>query len=169
MDEWQIERFNRSHERAGFSCGNDCLDDFIHSRVSQYERRTLGRTYVAVARGGKMVVGYYTLCTGAIPFPQLPPKLAKKLPKHPLPAILLGRLAVDQSVQGRRLGELLLIDALRLSLALSEKIGVYAVEVQAIDDRAKRFYERYQFLPLADDDLHLYLPIAVIEDMIGRA
>jgi GNAT superfamily N-acetyltransferase len=167
MDDWQIERFDSSHERAEFCCGKAPLDEFVRTLVSQYEKRGLGRTYVAVLRGQKKVCGYYTLASGAIPFAHLPPKVAKKLPKHPVPAVLLGRLAVDQSAHGRGLGEYLLMDAFRVSLTLSESVGLYAVEVFAIDDGARRFYEKYGFAPLGDSDRHLYLPMKTIEDLIG--
>ncbi len=167
MDDWRIERLDGSHDRAGFSCGKAPLDDFIRSLAGQYEKRGLGRTYVAVRGAEKKVYGYYTLATGAVPTVHLPPKLAKKLPRHHVPVVLLGRLAVDQAAQGKRLGEYLLIDALRVSLGLSQAVGLFAVEVDAIDEQAKRFYEKYGFTPLADNDRHLYLPIGTIEQLIG--
>ncbi len=167
MDEWQIERFDGAHERGEFCCGKAPLDDFLRSQVSQYERRSLGRTYVAVLPGQKKVYGYYTLATGSIPLDHLPPKVAKKLPKHAVPAVLLGRLAVDQSAQGRGLGEYLLMDAFRVALTLAESVGLYAVEVLAIDDGAKRFYEKYAFVPLTDNDRHLYIPIKTVEELFG--
>jgi GNAT superfamily N-acetyltransferase len=167
MDDWRIEPLDRSHDRGGFICGKAPLDDFLRSLASQYEKRGLGRTYVALRGGGKEVYGYYTLASGAIPTSHLPPKVARKLPKHPVPVILLARLAIDQAAQGKRLGEYLLMDALRLSLGLSEAVGLFAVEVDAIDEQAKRFYEKYGFTPLADSDHHLYLPISTIEQMIG--
>ncbi len=169
MDDWRVEHLDRSHERGDFTCGKALLDDFLRSLVSQYEKRGLGRTYVAVRGAEKRVYGYYSLATGAIPTSHLPPKVAKKLPKHPVPVILLARLAVDQAAQGQRLGEYLLMDALRVSLGLSEAVGLFAVEVDAIDEQAKRFYEKYGFTPLADSDHHLYLPISTIEQMVAAA
>jgi GNAT superfamily N-acetyltransferase len=167
MDDWRIEHLDGSHDRSGLSCGKAPLDDFLRSLVSQYEKRGLGRTYVAVQGGGKKVYGYYTLATGAIAASHLPPKIAKKFPKHPIPVVLLGKLAVDQTAQGKRLGEFLLMDALRLALGLSEAVRLFAVEVDAIDERAKRFYEKYGFTPLADNDHHLYLAISTIEQLVG--
>src|SRR5207302_11180645 len=96
---------------------------------------------------------------GAIPFQNLPPSIAKKLPKHPVPVALLGRLAVDRAAQGRGLGEQLLIDALRRCLELSDRLGVFAVEVMAIDAEAKRFYLKSGFVPLLESDLHLFLTV----------
>jgi predicted N-acetyltransferase YhbS len=93
----------------------------------------------------------------------LPTEASRKLPKHPIPVILLARLAVDQSARDQRLGEGLLLDALRRSLDLSGSLGAYAVEVHARDDSAVAFYVKYRFAPLLDSPKHLYLPLATIE------
>jgi GNAT superfamily N-acetyltransferase len=167
MDDWRIEPLDRKHDRAAFSCGKPPLDDFIRRLVSQYEKRNLGRTYVAVRPGESRVRGYYTLASGAVAFEHLPKASAKRLPRHPVPVILLARLAVDQTEQGRGLGERLLIDALRRCLELADRLGIHAVEVDAIDRPARAFYEKYGFVPLLDRELHLFLPIATIRDATG--
>lgn len=164
MDDWSVERLDGSHQRDSFSCGKKTLDNFVRLLVSQYERRRLGRTFVAVRPGEKRVCGFYTLASGSVSFQHFPAEVAKKLPKHPVPVVLLARLAVDQMVQGSGLGRLLLLDALRRCLDLSTELGIHAVEVQAIDEEAKRFYERFGFVPLQDDELHFYLSIKTIED-----
>lgn len=166
--EWRIERLKSTHERGEFSCGKPLLDDFLRLRVSQYEKRRLGRTYVTVFPGQAKVAGYYTLAAGAIPFANLPSDAAKRLPKHPVPVILLARLAVDQKARGQGLGKVLLHDALRRSLEMSEQLGLYAIEVLAIDAEAKGFYSKYGFVPLADNDLHLFLPIKTVEQGRGN-
>ena len=166
MIEWRVERLERSHHRAEFSCGKPPLDTFLHRLVSQYEARNLGRTYVAVKPGSLRVFGYYTLAAGAIAYQSLPAPSSRKLPKHPVPVILLARLAVDQSVQGQHLGESLLLDALRRCLVLADPLGIHAVEVDAIDPHARSFYQKYGFLPLLDDALHLFLPMATIRDVV---
>jgi len=165
--DWVVEPFGRQHERDAFSCGKPSLDDFIRSRVSQYEKRRLGKTFVAVPRGEAKVIGYYTLAAGAVQFERLPPAASKKLPKHPVPVVLLARFAVDTSAQGVRLGEGLLLDALQRALDLSSGLGVHAVEVDAIDDAAAAFYRKYGFVPLLDDPLHLFLPLATVEDLLA--
>ncbi|MFO0929120.1 MAG: GNAT family N-acetyltransferase [Gemmataceae bacterium] len=163
MAEWEVVPLARSHERHEFTCGKEPLDRFLHALVNQYEKRRIGRTFVAVRAGEKRVLGYYTLASGAIPFASFPPEASRKLPRHPVPAILLARLAVDQSAQGQGLGGILLGDALLRCLALAEQLGVYAIEVEAIDQQARTFYERHGFALLLDDQLHLYLPMATIE------
>jgi GNAT superfamily N-acetyltransferase len=168
MDEWQIEPFNRSHDRGEFSCGKAPLDDFIRTLAGQYEKRKCGRTYVAVRPGERRVYGYYTLASGAVPFQHLPPRAAKKLPRHPVPVVLLGRLAVDRAAQGQGLGAILLRDAFRRCLSLSRTLGIYAIEVDAIDEPAKQFYQKYGFIPLLDHDLHLHLPLNTLEGSLGE-
>src|SRR5262249_24635726 len=143
MDNWQIERLDRSHERGQFCCGQPILDEFLRNLVNQYEKRKLGRTYVAVLPGERRICGYSTLAAGAIPFDHVPQDTAKKLPRHPLPVALLGRLAVDRTMKGRGLGQELLMDAVRRCLRLSEELGLFAVAVAAIDESAKNFYQKY--------------------------
>lgn len=167
MADWVVEPFGQHHERAAFACGKPPLDDFLRARVSQYEKRRLGKTFVAVPTGEKRVIGYYTLAAGAVAFERLPADAARKLPRHPVPVVLLARLAVDQSAQGIRLGEGLLLDALQRAVDLSAGLGVYAVEVDAIDDGAAAFYRKYGFDPLLDDPLHLYLPISTAEAVLA--
>ena len=162
MGEWTIERFDPEHVRGGFDCGKLSLNDFLHALVSQYERRNLGRTYVALQEGDHRVLGYYTLASGAIAAEGLPAKQGKKLPGHAVPVVLLARLAVDRSVHGTGLGGFLLRDALTRSLDLSAKLGIHAVVVDALDAEAKTFYERFAFLPLIDDEMRLFLPLSTI-------
>ena len=161
----------KDHDRSNFSSGKQPLDDFLRVRVSQYEKRNLGKTFVAVpaghSSGKKSVIGYYTLAAGAVSFEHLPAESACKLPKLPVPVVLLARLAVDKTVQGKGLGEGLLLDALQRSLALAAELGIYAVAVDAMDDSAASFYKKYGFISLLDASLHLYLPIATIEKVLG--
>lgn len=164
MAEWRIELLRDSHDRGEFSCGKAPLDDFLRLRATQYERRRLGRTYVALFPSTTTVAGYYTLAAGAVAVANLPSDVAKRLPKHPVPVILLGRLAVDQKARGQGLGRTLLRDALCRSVDLSQQLGLFAVEILAIDAEAKEFYTKYGFVPLADNGLHLVLPIKTIQE-----
>jgi GNAT superfamily N-acetyltransferase len=168
MDDWKIQPLDRTHRRSEFSCGNSSLDEFVRALVTQYEKRKLGRTYVAALPNDKRVYGYYTLAAGSVGVQNLPPKAAKKLPKHPVPVILLGRLAVDQAAQGRGLGARLLMDPLKRCLELSASLGIHAVVVTAIDEAAKNFYGKYGFAPLMDDGRHLYLPLTSVEKMAAQ-
>ena len=163
---WSIEPFHRqTHDRAGFDCGAPELNDWIATKASPFEKKDLARIYVLVGTGQTTVKGYYALSTHTVSYSVLPPDQAKGLPRIDLPVVLIGKLAVDRSVQGQRLGELLLLDALRRAEYLATKIGIRAVEVDAIDDSARQFYERYGFLSLADDRSHLFLPLSDIRQL----
>jgi GNAT superfamily N-acetyltransferase len=168
MDDWRIERLDRTHIRDQFDCGRPPLDDFLRGLVSQYEKRNLGRTYVAVRGTERQVCGYYTIASGAVAFEILPAEGAKKLPRHPVPVVLIARLAADRSVQGQRVGEKLLFDALARSVELSGTLGIHAVVVDAIDQKAKAFYQKYHFMLLLDSEFHLYLPVATIQALLPK-
>lgn len=161
---WAIERFAPRHDRTGFSCGKPQLDDFLTRYVSQYEKRSIGRTYVLVRDDGPRVYGYFTLAASQIQLAELPPDTSKHLPRHQTPTLLLGRLAVDQSVRGQGLGGLLLRDTLSRALAFSELVGVFGVVVDAIDEEAVRFYQRFEFLQFVGYPNRLLPPIASIRD-----
>lgn len=167
MADWRIEPLGSRHDRGRFACGKPLLDDFLRTLVSQYGRRGLGRTFVALTSPGERVIGCYTLSSGSVSYQNLPQESARKLPRHPVPVVLLARLAVDRSAQGQGLGSLLLLDALRRSLHLADRLGIHAVEVHALDEDARSFYERYGFVPLLDHPFHLYLPIAVLRRLPG--
>jgi GNAT superfamily N-acetyltransferase len=159
---WGIRRLEPLHERASFDCGQPTLNDWLRRYASQYERRDLARTYVAVRPGESAVLGYYAISSHRVSCEALPEEQAKGLPTIDVPVVLLGRLAVDRSVQGRGLGEDLLIDALRRAEYLSQHVGIRAVEVVALDDRARGFYLKYGFVPLLDDPRHLFLPMQAV-------
>jgi GNAT superfamily N-acetyltransferase len=115
-----------------------------------------------VRPGEQLVLGYYALTNHRVVYEALPPTESKGLPKIDVPVVLLGRLAVDVSVQGRGLGALLLVDALRRILEVADEVGVRAVEVDAIDDDARRFYEKFGFRSLLDDPRHLFMPLQAV-------
>jgi GNAT superfamily N-acetyltransferase len=167
MAEWVIERLSKSHERGAFCCGKESLDTFLKTLVGQYEKKRIGRTFVATAPVDKRVLGYYTAAAGSFTLSALPEKARKGLPKHPVPTIHLGRLAVDQSCQGKGLGEILLFHFLKRALEVSQGLGVFAVDVWAMDEQALPFYLKYGFIPLQDAPLHLYLPIGTVETMFN--
>ena len=169
MGNWRIERLSPTHERGQFESGHVSLDHFLRSLATQYARRHLGVTYVAVKGEDRRVCGYYTLVSSSLLLATLPDKLAKRLPKHPVPVALLARLAVDRSQQGKGLGKELVLDALDRCASLSHEMGIHAVEVHAIDETAQTFYQRFGFEPLKDQGRHLYLLIDSIHRSLGEA
>ncbi len=165
MAEWEIQRLDRTHDRTQFDSGVSALNDWLQKLASQHERRDLARTYVAVLPGEMRFLGYYAIANHRVSYDALPKDQAKGLPRIGVPVVLLGRLAVDRSAQGQGLGEFLLIDALRRVSHVAQQVGVRAIEVDAIDDSAKAFYLKYGFVPLRDDERHLFLPMHVIRKL----
>lgn len=155
-----IEALSPKHDRAGFQCGVDALDLYLKKQARQDIKRHISRVYVAAKSiSPKNVVGYYTLSSLSIDFKQLPEDLSKKLPKHQIPAALIGRLAVNLNAQGYGVGRMLLADAIKRTLAVSDEIAIYAMVVDAIDKVAQHFYEQFGFIPIGDDSLRLFLPL----------
>jgi GNAT superfamily N-acetyltransferase len=162
---WCIRPLEKSHDKASFDCGSPALDRWLRELAGQYQRRDLARTYVAVRPGDTKVFGFYAVSNHQVSYEALPADQAKGLPTVDIPVVLLGRLAVDRSVQGQGLGELLLIDALCRANHVADHIGVRAIEVHAIDDAARAFYRKYGFTALRDDPHHLFLPIHVVRQL----
>lgn len=154
------------HDRAGFSCGVEALDRYLHVRASQDARRRVAAPYVLIAPPSPHILGFYTLSNSAIHAAELPGSIVKRLPRYPvLPATLLGRLAVDAKGRGRGMGTVLLLDALRR--CLRSETASLAVVVDAKDDAAVSFYEHHEFLRLPDQPNRLFKPMAEIEKLFA--
>ncbi len=158
-----IQPLGPHHDRAAFSSGVGPLDRYLHQQASQDLARHAAAVFVLTEPPSSTVLGYYTLSATSILLAELPQAMAKRLPKYPqVPATLLGRLAVEQNARGQGYGELLLMDALQRSLSASRTVASVAVVVDAKDEAALRFYERYEFTRLPDSPRRLFLPMRVI-------
>jgi ribosomal protein S18 acetylase RimI-like enzyme len=167
--QYVVEPLAVQHDRSTFSCGRVELDSYLRERAGQDARRRVAAPYVAVAPGSVLVAGYYTLSSLGIALGQLPANIIRRLPRYPqLPATLLGRLAVDTRHQGKRLGEVLLLDALARSLEASRRVASVAVVVDAIDDGAQAFYRHFEFISFPEQRRRLFLPMKAIEILLGR-
>jgi GNAT superfamily N-acetyltransferase len=149
------------HVRGGFDCGDSALNDFLQRQSGQLARKGYGKTYVALAADSITVLGFVTLSVGQVETAQLPSAL--KLPRYPAPVLRIGRLAVDRTAQGQGIGQQLMAFALQLSLEFSQKVGLYAVVIDAKHKQAKAFYTKLGFTSTLDDPLCLYLPIATLK------
>ncbi len=157
----QIAQLSAEHDRADFCSGSEPLDRYLRERASQDFKRYVSTPFVLYDLEAKRIAGYYTLAATGIQFEDLPEAMRKKLPRYPMvPAILLGRLAVDKRYQGKGLGAFLLVDALRRSLI--NEIVAAAVVVDAKDDAALAFYEYHNFVSFAGMPLRLFLPMTLI-------
>ena len=165
MAVWTIRRLEKRHDRSVFACGQPLLDEWLSERAGQFDRRDLSRTFVATRPDDMIVRGYYSLSTHRVVYDALPTVEAKTLPRLDVPVVLIGRLAVDRSVQGRGLGAMLLIDALRRAVQLSANVGIRAVEVDALNEAARGFYTKFGFRRLLDDPRHLFLPLHEIRQL----
>lgn len=153
-----VEPLGKKHQRKNFDCGEESLNLFLKNYARQNSDKGLGKTFVAVRSSETEVRGYYRLSSGSASFENMP----ENLPRYPIPTAHLGRLAVDKNVKGLGLGEFLLIDALSRVLLAAEELGIYAIELFALNPVAKSFYLRYGFVELKDDEHHLYLPVATL-------
>jgi len=159
-----IQLLGAKHRREGFDCGDAALNDFLLRQAGQQQRRGFGKTYVALAEDGVTVTGYVTVSAGQVATTSLPAQL--RLPRYPAPMLRIGRLAVDVRHQGAGIGRDLLAFALRLAVEFSQRVGLYAVVVDAKHDQAKAFYVKLGFIACADNPLCLYLPVATLEQSI---
>ena len=152
----------RSHDREGFDCGIPELNHYLQRQAAQDARRGVSRVYVTHERGSSKVLGYYTLSATSFGKKSLPEREAKRLPHYPIPAALLGRLAVHRSCQGAGLGKYLLFDAFHRVLQAAETLAVYALVVDAKNNEARAFYERYGFLRFLDSPSRLFIPVETL-------
>ncbi|AOJ79218.1 hypothetical protein WS86_00325 (plasmid) [Burkholderia savannae] len=157
---FEIVPLTEKHGRKSFECGTTALDRYFHDQVTQDIRRRVAACFVAVDDAG-LVAGYYTLAAASVALTDLPHDVARKLPRYPsVPAVRMGRLAVDGGFRGAGLGGALLVNALRRAAAA--EIPAVVMLVDAKDDQAAAFYRHYGFVPFADSPRTLFYPLAGI-------
>lgn len=157
---------SKKHDRASFICGVDSLDDYIKTKASQELKKRVSTPYVLTDFPSQEVLGYYCLSSYSISSTELDESIAKKLPRYPLlPAVLLGRLAVDSGYQGKGYGGFLLLDAMKRCLELSDRLAAVVMVVEAISQGAASFYQDYGFVEFPDDPMKLYILMVEIEKL----
>jgi ribosomal protein S18 acetylase RimI-like enzyme len=159
---FRVEPLRGEHERSLFHCGDDALDHYFQTHVTQDIRRHIAHCFVAVEAVTSHGAAYYTISAASIPLVDLPPEETKRLPRYPtVPAVRIGRLAVDQRFQGRGLGGALLADA--ASRTLKADAAAFTLLVDAKNDEAVAFYQRFGFRVLASQPRTLFLPLATAQ------
>jgi ribosomal protein S18 acetylase RimI-like enzyme len=154
------------HDRAAFNSDSEPLNRYLREQVTQDVRRRVAACFVALGEGQR-IAGYYTLASASMMLSDLPATIGKKLPRYPtVPAVRMGRLAVDQSFKGLGLGGALLADA--LDRATRSEIAAYALTVDAKDEVAAAFYRHHGFIALPDSSLTLFLPLATARALKAR-
>jgi ribosomal protein S18 acetylase RimI-like enzyme len=155
---FRVEILDSRHDRGSFRCGVDALDRYFRERVTQDIRRRATACYVAVEAVTGKVAGYYTLAAGGVALTDLPESMIQHLPRYPsVPVARLGRLAVDREYQGRRLEGGLLWDA--KTRAARSEVAVFALVVDAKDERAEAFYRHHGFTAFGLPPWQLILPL----------
>lgn len=158
----RIEKLRRDHRVDGFDCGEEALNRFLDRFAFQAQQAGAAQTYLAL--DGDEVVGFYSLAVGSVAHRDAPERLAKGLARHPIPVMLLARLAIGKDHQGKGLGAGLLRDAELRTLQAGDIAGIRALTTYAKDDAARRFYEHLEFMASPTDPLHLFI---LLKDLKG--
>jgi ribosomal protein S18 acetylase RimI-like enzyme len=157
-----FEALSDNHDRAAFGCGDEALDRYFQTQVTQDIRRRIANCFVVIEVATGQVAAYYPLSAASIPLVDLPTDETKRLPRYPtLPVVRIGRLAVDRRFQRRGLGELMLMNA--VYRIMQDAAAAFALLVDAKNDQAAAFYARYGFRPIAGKPRTLFLPLATAQ------
>lgn len=161
----RIEKLGLAHRVDSFDCGAPSLDRFLVRHALQSQRAGASQTYLAL--DGERVLGFHSLAVGEVAYEDAAERLTKGMARHPIPIMLLARLAVARDAQGRGIGAGLLKDALLRTLQAAEIAGIRALVVHAKDDAARAFYERFDFAPSPTDPFHLHLLLKDVRALVG--
>ncbi len=165
---FRFETLSETHDRTAFHCGEPALDRYLQTQATQDIRRRVANCFVAIEAATGRLATYYTLSAASIPLVDLPPEHTKRLPRYPtVPAVRIGRLAVDETFQGRGLGAMLLLNAVHRSL--QSDAAACTLLVDAKNDQGVAFYRRYGFRSLTSRPRTLYLPLATAQKAILAA
>ena len=163
---WTIEKLRREHALDSFDCGKEDLNRFLKRQAWNSQQAHSAQTYVLVSE--LIVLGYYSLAAGSISHDEATERTRKGLARHPIPVILLARLAVDNSLHGRGFGPALLKDALLRVAEAADTIGARALLVHAKNEDARGFYKHFNFEPSPSDPYHLLLIMKDLKRIVGR-
>ena len=161
----RIEKLQRTHAVEEFTCGQPEFDRFLIRHALQAQQANSSQTYVGVS--DKKVVGFYTIVAGEVRHADAPERVVKGMPRHPIPLLVLARLAVHSEWQGRGIGAELLLDALGRALQVADIVGMRSLAVHAKNDSAAAFYRHFGFVPSPTDSRHLFMLIKDIRAVAG--
>ena len=151
----RIEKLQGAHNVQSFDCGQEDLNRFLGRHALQSQQASAATTYVALVE--TEIIGFHTLVFGQVEYADAPERLTKGLARHPIPVMLLARLAVSTPWQGKKIGAGLLKDAMLRTLQAAEIAGLRAFVAHAKDDKARAFYERFDFVPSPTDPFHMLI------------
>jgi ribosomal protein S18 acetylase RimI-like enzyme len=162
-----IELLDKSHNRAGFDCGSQALNQYLQRTARQHNQKGISRTFVLVeTEQPQALIGFFTLSLCEVRSKKLNSKIAKKYP-NTVPAVKLARLAVDKNWQRQGIGEILMIEAMTRAITIADNGGVIGLFVDAKDKTAQKYYARYKFVSLIDNPLEIFLPLSTIRQVIS--
>ena len=160
-----VRKLKATDAVESFDCGQVALNQFLQRHALNNQRANSAQTYVCC--DGEAVVGFYSLTVGSVDHQSAPERVVKGLARHPVPVMILARLAVDQTFQGKGLGRALLKDALRRTLMAADIAGIRAVLVHAKDDEAREWYRKFDFKEGMTDPFHLFLVLKDLKQLLG--
>ncbi len=163
----RIEKLRPDHPIEGFDCGREELNRYLARYAWQNQQAGAGQTYVGLVEGA--VVGYHTLAVGYVTGEDAPARLTKGLARHPVPIMLLARLAVDRRWHGKGIGKALLRDAMQRTVQAADIAGIRAFVVHAKDEEARSFYQRFDFVPSPTDPLHLFVLLKDVRRIVEKS
>ena len=163
--ERRVEKLRPDHPIEGFDCSKEELNRYLLRYAWTNQQAGAAQTYVGLAGDG--IIGYHTLAVGQVSREEAPERLTKGLARHPVPIMLLARLAVDKRWHGQGVGKALLKDAMQRTLQAADIAGIRALAVHAKDDEARKFYERFDFIPSPTDPLHLFVLLKDVRRVIS--
>jgi len=165
METRWIEKLRRDHPIDAFDFGQEDLNNWLRKHALQNQGAGAAQTYVGLV--GEVVIGYYSLAVGQIEYNDAPERLRKGLARHPVPIMLLARLAVDKNWQKKGVGRALLRDAVLRTMQAADIAGIRALAVHAKDEQARRYYEQFDFAASPADPLHLLVLLKDIRRRMG--
>lgn len=166
MTFFSLEKLARHHAVDDFDCGEEALNRFLKRFAFPNQQANASQTYVGLA--DQAVIGFYTLVVGEVSYEEAPERLKKGLARHPVPLMILARLAVSQTAQGKGVGAGLLKDAVSRTLQAADIGGIRALATHAKNDQARAFYEHFGFISSPSDPLHLFVLIKDLRYMMAR-
>lgn len=160
-----VEKLRAEHNVEGFDCGREALNRYLLRYAWQNQQAGAAQTYLGLVDA--FVIGYHTLAVGQVSWEHAPERLTKGLARHPIPVMLLARLAVDKRWHGHGVGKALLKDAMQRTLQAADIAGIRAFAVNAKDDDARNFYQKFDFVPSPTDPMHLFVLLKDVRKMIA--
>jgi ribosomal protein S18 acetylase RimI-like enzyme len=163
-----VELLEKRHDRDGFDCGNEALNQFLRQTARQHIQKGISRMFVLVeTEQPNIIIGFFTLSLCVVQSAMLSPQLAKKYPLK-VPGVKLARLAVAQTFQRKGIGGILMVEAMQRAVIVAENAGGIGLFVDAKDTAAKTYYESYGFTSLQDNPLVMFLPLSTIYQNLDR-